>query len=153
MKVILLQDVKALGKKGDLVDINDGYARNFILPKKLGKEATNANMNDLKLRKANEEKVAAENLAKAQALKEEIEAKTIAVSIKSGEGGKVFGSVTGKEIAQAAKEQYGYDIDKKKIVLKDSIKTFGVHEVPLKLHPKVTATLHVRVGERAGKGE
>lgn len=148
MKVILLQDVKSLGKKGELVEVSDGYARNFIFPKKLGMEATNANMNDLKLRKANEEKVAAENLAKAQALKEEIEEKTIAVSIKSGEGGKVFGSVTGKEIAQAAKEQYGYDIDKKKIVLKDAIKTFGVHEVTLKLHPKVTATLRVKVSER-----
>lgn len=148
MKVILLQDVKSLGKKGELVEVSDGYARNFIFPKKLGMEATNANMNDLKLRKANEEKVAAENLAKAQALKEEIEEKTIAVSIKSGEGGKVFGSVTGKEIAQAAKEQYGYDIDKKKIVLKDAIKTFGVHEVTLKLHPKVTATLRVKVNER-----
>lgn len=148
MKVILLQDVKSLGKKGELVEVSDGYARNFIFPKKLGMEATNANMNDLKLRKANEDKVAAENLAKAQALKEEIEEKTIAVSIKSGEGGKVFGSVTGKEIAQAAKEQYGYDIDKKKIVLKDAIKTFGVHEVTLKLHPKVTATLRVKVNER-----
>lgn len=148
MKVILLQDVKSLGKKGELVEVSDGYARNFIFPKKLGMEATNANMNDLKLRKANEEKVAAENLAKAQALKEEIETKTIAVSIKSGEGGKVFGSVTGKEIAQAAKEQYGYDIDKKKIVLKDAIKTFGVHEVTLKLHPKVTAALRVKVNER-----
>lgn len=148
MKVILLQDVKSLGKKGELVEVSDGYARNFIFPKKLGMEATNANMNDLKLRKANEEKVAAENLAKAQALKEEVEEKTIAVSIKSGEGGKVFGSVTGKEIAQAAKEQYGYDIDKKKIVLKDAIKTFGVHEVTLKLHPKVTATLRVKVSER-----
>lgn len=148
MKIILQQDVKALGKKGDLVEVSDGYARNFILPKKLGVEATNANLNDLKLKKANEEKIAAENLAKAQELKKELEDKVIAVSIKSGEGGKTFGAVTGKEIAQAAKEQYGYTVDKKKIVLKESIKNLGTYEVPLKLHPKVTATLRVQVSEK-----
>lgn len=147
MKVILLQDVKALGKKGEIVNVNDGYARNFILPKKLGMEATNANLNDLKLQKANADKVAAENLANAKAFKEEIEEKTIRVTIKAGEGGKVFGSVTGKEIAQAAKEQFGYELDKKKIVAKEPIKTYGVHEVPLKLHPQVTATLKVEVTE------
>lgn len=147
MKVILLQDVKALGKKGEIVNVNDGYARNFILPKKLGIEATNANMNDLKLQKANADKIAAENLANAKAFKEEVETKTIRVSIRSGEGGKVFGAVTGKEIAQAAKEQFGYDLDKKKIVVKEPIKTFGIHEVPLKLHPQVTATLKVEVTE------
>ncbi len=147
MKVILLQDVKALGKKGEVVNVNDGYARNFILPKKLGVEATGANMNDLKLQKANADKVAAENLANAQAFKADIETKTIRVSIKSGEGGRVFGAVTGKEIAQAAKEQFGYEIDKKKIVTKEPIKTFGVHEVPLKLHPQVTATLKIEVTE------
>ena len=147
MEVILLQDVKALGKKGEIVNVNDGYARNFILPKKLGIEATNANMNDLKLQKANADKIAAENLANAKAFKEEVETKTIRVSIRSGEGGKVFGAVTGKEIAQAAKEQFGYDLDKKKIVAKEPIKTFGIHEVPLKLHPQVTATLKVEVTE------
>lgn len=148
MKIILQQDVKALGKKGDLVEVSDGYARNFILPKKLGVEANNANLNDLKLKKANEEKAAAENLAKAQELKKELEGKVINVSIKSGEGGKTFGAVTGKEIAQAAKEQYGYEVDKKKIVLKESIKNLGTYEVPLKLHPKVTAALRVQVGEK-----
>lgn len=147
MKVILLQDVKALGKKGEIVNVNDGYARNFILPKKLGMEATNANLNDLKLQKANADKIAAENLANAKAFKAEVEEKTIRVTIKAGEGGKVFGSVTGKEIAQAAKEQFGYELDKKKIVTKEPIKTFGVHEVPLKLHPQVTATLKVAVTE------
>ncbi len=145
MKIILLQDVKALGKKGEIVTVNDGYARNFILPKKIGIEASNANLNDLKLQKANQDKIAAENLANAKSFQEEIETKTIKVSIKAGEGGKVFGSVTGKEIAQAAKDQFGYDLDKKKIVLKDAIKTFGTHEVPIKLHPQVTATLKVEV--------
>lgn len=148
MKIILQQDVKALGKKGDLVEVSDGYARNYILPKKIGVEANNANINDLKLRKAHEEKIAAENLAQAQELKKELEDKLIAVSIKAGEGGKTFGAVTGREIAQAAKEQYGYDIDKKKIVLKESIKNFGTYEIPLKLHPKVTAVLRVQVSEK-----
>lgn len=145
MKVILQQDVKSLGKKGEIVDVSDGYARNFILPKKLGVEASNANRNDLKLQKANQEKIAAENLAAAKAMQEQVEDKTIRVSIKAGEGGKVFGAVTGKEIAQAAKEQFGYELDKKKIVLKDPIKTFGLHEVSLKLHPQVTAVLKVEV--------
>jgi large subunit ribosomal protein L9 len=148
MKIILQQDVKALGKKGDLVEVSDGYARNYILPKKIGVEANNASINDLKLRKAHEEKIAAENLAHAQELKKELEDKLIAVSIKAGEGGKTFGAVTGREIAQAAKEQYGYDIDKKKIVLKESIKNFGTYEIPLKLHPKVTAVLRVQVSEK-----
>ena len=148
MKIILQQDVKALGKKGDLVEVSDGYARNYILPKKIGVEVNNASINDLKLRKAHEEKIAAENLAHAQELKKELEDKLIAVSIKAGEGGKTFGAVTGREIAQAAKEQYGYDIDKKKIVLKESIKNFGTYEIPLKLHPKVTAVLRVQVSEK-----
>lgn len=147
MKVILQQDVKSLGKKGEIVDVSDGYARNFILPKKLGVEASSANRNDLKLQKANEEKIAAENLAAAKAMQEQVEGKTIRVSIKAGEGGKVFGAVTGKEIAQAAKEQFGYELDKKKIVLKDPIKTFGLHEVSLKLHPQVTAVLKVEVAQ------
>lgn len=147
MKVILLQDVKSLGKKGEIVEVNDGYARNFILPKKLGQEASNANLNTLKLQKANADKIAAENLANAQKLKEELETKTFNLSIKAGEGGRVFGAVTGKEIAQAAKDQFGYELDKKKIVLKDSIKNFGTYEVPIKLHPQVTAQLKVVVSE------
>ena len=147
MKVILLEDVKSLGKKGEIVNVNDGYARNFILPKKLGMEANNANLNDLKLQKANQDKIAAEKLANAKAFKEEIETKIIKVSMKAGEGGRVFGSVTGKEIAQEAKVQFGYELDKKKIVLKDAIKTYGTHEVPIKLHPQVTATLKVEVTE------
>ncbi len=147
MKIILLQDVKALGKKGDTVNVNDGYARNFIIPKKLGVEANSANLNDLKLQKANDEKVAAENLAAAKSLKEQLEGKTYKVSVKAGEGGRVFGAVTGKEIAQAAKEQYGFEIDKKKIVLKESIKSQGTFNIPVKLHPSVTATLKVEVTE------
>ena len=147
MEVILLQDVKALGKKGQIVKVNDGYARNFILPKKLGLEANSKNLNDLKLQKANEEKVAAKHLAAAKELAAELKDKEIVLSLKLGEGGKTFGSISSKEIAEAAKEQLGYDIDKKKIQLKESIKSLGVHNVVLKLHPKVTAELKVKVTE------
>lgn len=147
MKVILLEDVKTLGKKGEIVNVNDGYARNFILPKKLGLEANSKNLNDLKLQKANEEKVAAEILAEAKELASKIEAGKVTLSIKVGEGGRTFGSVSSKEIAVAVKEQMGYEIDKKKIQLKDAIKTLGTHEVPVKLHAKVTAKLKVVVTE------
>lgn len=147
MKVILLEDVKSLGKKGEIVNVNDGYARNFILPKKLGLEATNKNLNDLKLQKQNEEKVAQEILDAAKELAKKIEAGKVEVKIKTGEGGRTFGSVSSKEIAVAVKEQLGYDIDKKKIQMKDSIKNLGTYIVPVKLHAKVTAELKVHVGE------
>lgn len=147
MEVILLQDVKALGKKGQIVKVNDGYARNFILPKKLGVEANSKNMNDLKLQKANEEKIAAEQLAAAKALAEELKDKEVVLTLKTGEGGKTFGSISSKEIAEAAKSQLSLDIDKKKIQLKDSIKSLGVHNVAIKLHAKVTAELKVKVTE------
>lgn len=147
MKVILLQDVKSVGKKGDIVEVSDGYAKNFILKKKLGTIADSKNMNDLKLKKANEEKMAAENLAAAKDLSEYIGTKTVIVRLKAGEGGKTFGSISSKEIAQEAKEQLDLDIDKKKIVLAEPIKSFGVFEVPVKLHPQVTATLKVKVEE------
>lgn len=147
MKVILLEDVKALGKKGEIVNVSDGYARNCILPKKLGLEATNKNLNDLKLKKANEEKIAKEQLEEAKALGKRIEAGKVELAIKVGEGGRAFGSVSSKEISIAVKEQMGYDIDKKKIQLKDAIKALGTHNVPVKLHPKVTAELKVIVTE------
>lgn len=147
MKVILLEDAKSLGKKGEVVNVNDGYARNFVLPKKLGVEATGKNMNDLKLQKANEEKVAKEHLEAAQAFAKEMENDHVVVSIKAGEGGRTFGSVSSKEIATAYKEQCGKEIDKKKIILPEPIKSFGVYEVAVKLHPKVTGTLKVKVQE------
>ena len=147
MKVILLEDVKSLGKKGEVVNVNDGYARNFVLPKKLGVEATGKNMNDLKLQKANEEKVAKEHLEAAQAFAKEMENDHVVVSIKAGEGGRTFGSVSSKEIATAYKEQCGKEIDKKKIILPEPIKSFGVYEFAVKLHPKVTGTLKVKVQE------
>lgn len=149
MKVILLEDVKSLGKKGEIVKVNDGYARNFILPKKLGLEANNKNLNDLKLKKENEKKVAKENLDAAKALAEQIKAGQVELRIKVGEGGKAFGSVSSKEIAAAVKEQMGLDIDKKKIQLKEVLKSLGTHNVPIKLHPEVTAELKVLIGEEA----
>lgn len=147
MKVILSQDVKSLGKKGEIVEVSDGYAKNFILKKKLGTIADAKNLNDLKLKKANDEKVAAQNLADAKEFAKVIETKTVKVSLKAGEGGRTFGSVSSKEIAQEAKAQFDIEIDKKKIVLNDAIKTFGTFEVPVKLHPQVTATLKVKVEE------
>lgn len=147
MKVILLEDVKTLGKKGEIVNVSDGYARNFILPKKLGLEANTKNLNDLKLQKANADKVAKEQLEAAKELAGKLEAGKVVLSIKTGEGGKAFGSVSSKEIAAAVKEQMGYDVDKKKIQLKESIKTLGTHDVPVKLHAKVTASLKVVVTE------
>ena len=147
MKIILLEDVKSLGKKGQIIEANDGYARNYILPKKLGVEANGKNLNDLKLQKANEEKIAKELLEAAQAFAKEMETKEVIVKMKGGEGGKVFGSVSTKEIAQAAKSQCGMEIDKKKIQLTDPIKSFGVYEVTVKLHPKVSGKLKVKVQE------
>ena len=147
MKVILLSDVKSVGKKGDVVEVSDGYAKNFIFKKKLGTPADSKNLNGLKLRKANDEKIAAENLAAAKEFAKDLENRTIVVRLKAGEGGKTFGSVSSKEIAQEAKAQYDIDIDKKKIVLPEAIKSFGTFDVPIKLHPQVTANLKVRVEE------
>ncbi|HCD44944.1 MAG TPA: 50S ribosomal protein L9 [Lachnoclostridium sp.] len=147
MEVVLLEDVKALGKKGQIVNVNDGYARNFILPKKLGIEATAKNLNDLKLQKANEARVAAEQLDAAKELGAKLSEATVTLSIRAGEGGRAFGSVSGKEISAAIKNQLGYDIDKKKLVLPEPLKTFGSHEVAIKLHKEVTAKLTVKVVE------
>lgn len=147
MQVVLLQDVKALGKKGEVVKVNDGYARNFILPKKLGVEATPQNLNQLKQQKAYEAKQAAEQLAEAKALGAELEKKSVKLSVKVGEGGRLFGAISSKEIVQAAKEQCGLELDKKKVVLPEPIKTLGTHLVPVKLHKDVTADLKVEVTE------
>ncbi len=145
MKVILLEDVKAVGKKGEIVEVSDGYARNVLLKKKQGVEATGKNRNDLKLQKANQEKVAAENLAAAQELGKKLEAASITLKVKVGEGGRLFGSISNKEVAEAVKEQLGYEIDKKKIQLNNPIRSVGTMEAAIKLHTKVTALLKVNV--------
>ena len=147
MKVILIQDVKAQGKKGDIVNVSDGYARNMLFPKKLAVEATPKNINELKLQKAHEEKVAQENLEAAKAFKTELESKQVTVGIKVGENGRTFGSVSTKESSEAAKPQLGYDIEKKKMQLASPIKELGTVMVPVKLHPQGTAELKVVVQE------
>lgn len=149
MKVILTEDVKSLGKKGEIVNVSDGYARNFILKTNKGVEANSKNMNDLKLKKANADKVAQEQYEAAQELAKKIAAGQIVVKIKVGEGGRTFGSVSSKEIASEVKAQMNLEIDKKKVQLKDAIKGLGTHIVPVKLHPKVTAELKVIVREEA----
>ena len=147
MKIILLQDEKKLGKKGDIIEASEGYARNYILPKKIGIEATPKNLNELKLHKANEEKKAKELLEQAQALAKDLEQKQVIVKIKAGEGGKTFGSISTKEIAAGLKEQHGIEVDKKKIQLAENLKNFGTYEVVIKLHPQVAAKLSVKVVE------
>lgn len=145
MEVILLEDVKSLGKKGDVVKVSDGYARNYILPKKMGLEATQKNLNDLKLQKAAEERRQKEIYEEAKHLAQKIQEGMVTLTIKSGEGGRTFGSVSTKEIASAIKEQMGYEIDKKKLTLVEPLKNVGTFTVPIKLHPKVTAQLKVQV--------
>ncbi len=146
MKIILVQDEKKLGKKGDVIEASEGYARNYLLPKKIGIEANAKNMNDLKLQKNKEEKLAKEQLDAAKAL-EQLESKQVVLKMKAGEGGRAFGSVSAKEIAAAYKEQNSIELDKKKIQLPESIKSFGVYEVAVKLHPQVTGKLVVKVVE------
>ncbi len=147
MKVILLENVKALGKKGEIVTVNDGYARNALLPKKLAVEANSKNMNDLKLQNQHADKVAQENYEAALALAKELEDKKVVVKMKGGEGGRTFGSVSTKEIAAEAKKQLGLELDKKKMQLSEPIRSFGMTEVPIKLHPKVTGKFTVHVVE------
>ena len=147
MKVILIEDVKALGKKGEIVNVSDGYARNKLFPGKLAVDASSKNINDLKLQKSHEEKVAKEIYEEAKKLAADLEDKTVTLFVKSGEGGKVFGSVSTKEIAKAANDQLNLELDKKKMQLNEPIKSLGVHEIKIRLHPKVTGTLRVKVVE------
>jgi len=149
MKIILLEDVKSLGKKGDIVEVNTGYARNFLLPKKIGLEATDKNLNELRLKKKNEARVAQGNLEEAQKLADEMQELQIEIPIKVGEGGRAFGSVSSKEICDTAKKQLKLIIDKKKIQLNEPIKTLGTHTAYVKLHPKVIGELKVVVVEEA----
>ncbi len=148
MKVILLQDVKSLGKKGDMVNVNDGYARNYILPKKLGIEANNANMNNLKLQKQKEDRQAAQELADAKALAEQLKEVVIELQVKTGEGGKVFGSVSAKEIVAAAKAQKNMVIDKKKLLIDEPLRTCGMHIIKIRLHKDVVGEFKVHVSEK-----
>ncbi len=145
MKIILLEDVRTLGKKDDLVEINDGYARNYIIPRKKGMEASPKNINDIKLKKANDDKLAAEKLEECKTFAKELEEKSVTVFIKTGKDGRTFGSVSTKEIAEEVKKQLDYDLDKKKMQLDVPIKSEGTFNLTIKLHAKVTATLKVFV--------
>ena len=148
MQVILLEDVKTLGKKGEIVKVSDGYAKNFVIPKKLGVEATQKNLSELKNQQKRDAIVAKQQLEEAQAFGEKIGKETIQLTMKAGEGGRVFGSVSTKEIVTAAKAQFGFDIDKKKLQMPEPIKSFGTYEIPVKLHPQVTTVLKVSVKEQ-----
>lgn len=145
MKLILLEDVKGVGKKGDIVNKNDGYALNFLIPKKLAVEATKSNMNDLELKKKSDAKRKQEELDAAKKIGDEIKDKVVKVSVKAGENGKVFGSVKNKEIAAALLQQTGIEVDKKKIVFDDPIKMVGKRIVKVKLHPQVTVEMAVEI--------
>jgi len=147
MQVILLEDVKTLGKEGEIVKVSDGYANNYILRNKLGVEATPANLKNLEVRKAQEAKKAAAELADAKAFAAKIEKMKVELTIRTGSAGRSFGSISTKEIAQAAKEQLGLDLDKKKMQLDVPIKNPGTYPVGVKLHPQVTAMLPVVVRE------
>ena len=147
MKVILQKDVKSVGTAGEVTEVSDGYARNFLFPKKLAIPADKANMNVLNQKNAKKERDEAKKLKEAKELASKLEAQGITVKMRAGAGGKAFGSVSGKEIAQAALEQYELEIDRKKIQLAEPIKTFGEFEVPIRLHPEVLAKLKVVVAE------
>ena len=148
MQVILLEDVKTLGKKGEIVKVSDGYAKNFVIPKKLGVEATQKALNELKNQQKRDSIIAQQQLDEAKAYGEKISKETIQLTMKAGEGGRVFGSVSTKEIVTAAKQQFGFDIDKKKLQMPEPIKSFGTYEIPVKLHSQVTSTIKVCVKEQ-----
>ena len=147
MKVLLLADVKSLGKKDDIVNVSDGYARNMLFPKKLAVAATPKNMKDVELKKKNEARIEAEKLKEAQAVADDLSKKSVTVGIKIGTGGRAFGSVSTKEIAEAAKEQLGVELDRKKMNLESPLRELGESTVQVRVHPKVTANLKVIVKE------
>ncbi len=148
MKVILTQDVKSQGKKDDVIEVNDGYARNFLIPRKLAIEATKSNMNELSNKKAAESFKAQQELEKAKEQGEKLKGKTVTIYQKTGAGNKLFGSVTAKEISEAIKSATGIDVDKKKIVIADTIKSLGEYEVELKLHVNVHVKMNVVIAQK-----
>ncbi len=147
MKVIFLKDVKGKGKKGEVKNVADGYAHNFLLKKGLAVEATNANMGQLEGQQKKEQQVAQEELEEAKRLKATLEDITVEMKAKSGEGGRLFGSITSKQIADSLKKEHELKIDKRKIEMNDAIRALGYTNVPVKLHTDVSATLKVHVTE------
>ncbi|HWQ60871.1 MAG TPA: 50S ribosomal protein L9 [Negativicutes bacterium] len=145
MKVILQQEVKKLGKKGDVLEVSEGYARNYLLPQKLAVAATAGNINAVQQQKDGEAHKAKRMLDEARLHAAQIAKLKVTVAVKTGEGGKLFGSVTSKDIADALKAQHGVDIDKRKIEIKDALKTLGTFPVTIKLHPEIAAQIEVLV--------
>lgn len=145
MQVILLQDVKGIGKAGTVAKVSDGYARNLLLPKKMAKEATTANLKELEKKKAENAARRAEDFESARAMAAKLEALTLTMKTKAGEGGRLFGAITSKDLSEALKEQFGFEIDKKRFVLESPIKQVGEREVEIKLYTDVTAKCKVNV--------
>ncbi|MBN2260788.1 MAG: 50S ribosomal protein L9 [Clostridiales bacterium] len=145
MKVILLKDIKGTGKKGDIINTSDGHARNYLIPRKLGVEANDANIKELEYKKANVEKIKKNELADAEAFAKDLSEKELKIITKAGEGGKLFGSITSKDLADQLKDDFNIDIDKKKIVMKNPIKELGTYEVEIKTYPNVKAVIKVTV--------
>ncbi len=145
MKVILQEDVKGKGKKGDLINVSDGYARNFLLPRQLAVEASQSNVNTLNQRKAAEKSRRDKEITAAKELAEKISQITVTIKAKAGENGKLFGSITSKDIAETLKAKHKIDLDKRKILLDDSLKSLGVQEVEVKLYEGVSSKFKVKV--------
>lgn len=145
MKVILLQEVKKQGKKGDVIEVSEGYARNFLLPQKLAIPATNTAINEVKQNKAAEIRKAQRLLDEAKVMAAQLSKVAVTIPVKTGDGGKLFGSVTSKDIADALQAQHQVEMDKRKIEIKDTIKTLGTYPVSIKLHPEVSAKIEVNI--------
>ncbi len=147
MKVILLQDVKKLGSKGDIVEVSEGYGRNFLLPRNLAVAGTSANINDARQKQAAAKHKAQVASDEAAVLASQLKKVELTIPVKVGEGGKVFGAITGKHVSEAAKKQYDIDIDKKKVEIKDPIKSLGTYDVVIRVHPTITSVIKVHVVE------
>ena len=147
MKVILLQDIKALGKKGELAEVSEGYGRNYLLPKKLAKEANAQAMNEYRNAENSKNYKIATQKSQAEGYKKKLEGKTFKMTARAGQGGKLFGSITSKQVADEIKKQYGIDVDKRKVVLERDIKEFGTYKAEVKLFTGISANIDIQVSE------
>ena len=145
MKVILQQEVKKVGKKGDILEVSEGYARNFLLPKGLAVQATSTNLNAVNQQKKSEERKQQQAVDEATLMAAQLSKIEVSIAVKIGEGGKLFGSVTGKDIAEALKKDHNIDIDKRKIELKETVKGLGDYEAVIKVHPEITSKIKVHI--------
>lgn len=145
MKVILTQDVKGTGKKGDVINVAEGFARNFLFPKGMAREASSKNLQEIAKQKALDAKKKADELEKAQELKKHLDGLELGIAVKTGEGGRLFGSINNKDIGEVLEKKHRIVIDKRKIEIKNPIKNLGKHPITIKLHPEVTATINVNI--------